>query len=212
MPLTPLLRCSRCKGPVRTIARHRWACKTSRSNRNCSARTFVLRDVDRLCARQLTSWIRHRKGWNGILQEAQNRLVATRAQLNAEITDCTLRQSRLITAVELGTDTPAMNERIKELAHELTDLKAELARYTVGSQLQFDNPNVRSVLLNRASEIQSAIETGTPEIRIPATIELAKLLDHVDMSPGQSPGKAHLRIQPNVISLIRSATQTSAQS
>jgi len=47
--------------------------------------------------------------------------------------------------------------------------------------------------------------------RLP-TIELAALLDHIDMSPGPGPGKGRLRIQPNVISLIRSAEQTSIQS
>ena len=212
MPLTPLLRCSRCKGPVRTIARHRWACKTSRSSNKCSAPTFVLRDIDLLCARQLTSWIRHRRGWTRILQEAQNRIVETHAQLEAEITDCTLRQRRLITAVEVGTDTPEMRERIRELAQELANLKTELDRHAAGARLNPDNPNIRSTLLSRASKIQSAIETGTPEIRIPATIELAELLDHIDMSPGPGPGQARLRIQPNVISLIRSAEQTSIQS
>ena len=62
MPLTPLLRCAKCHGPVRTIARNRWACQSSRTNSACScnAKTFVLRNVDLLCARQLVSWIRRR--------------------------------------------------------------------------------------------------------------------------------------------------------
>ena len=211
MPLTPLLRCSHCKGPVRTIARHRWTCKTSRSSGKCMASTFVLRDIDVLCARQLTSWIRRRKEWGHILQGAQNRIAETRAQLEAEMTDRTLRQRRLINAVETGADTPAMRERITELGQELADLKTELARCAAGSRLRPANPDIRPVLLDRARQIQSAIETGPAETRISATIELAELLDHVDMSPGPGPGKASLRIQPNVISLIRNAARAPAE-
>lgn len=208
MPLTPLLRCAKCKGPVRTIARNRWACQSSRTNSSCTCntRTFVLRDVDLLCARQLVSWVRYRKQWDRLIQEAQNRIVETRAHLEAEITDRTLRQRRLVTAVETGTDNPEMRQRIMELSQEIADLKAELARTADGSPLQSESRDIRPILIERARRIQSAIENGAPEIRIPATIELAGFLDHVDMSPGPGPGKARLRIQPNVISLVRAAT------
>ncbi len=211
MPLTPLLRCSICKGPVRTIAHNRWACQSSKTSSACSASTFVLRNVDLLCARQLVSWIRRRKQWDRIVQEAQNRIVEARAHLEAEITDRSLRQRRLITAVETGTDIPEMRERIMLLTQEIAELKAELARNADRSPLQSESRDIRPVLIESARRIQSAIETGAPEIRIPATIELAEFLDHVDMSPGPGPGKAHLRIQPNVISLIRSATHAMAE-
>ncbi len=213
MPLTPLLRCAKCHGPVRTIARNRWACQASRSNSACScnARTFVLRDVDLRCARQLLSWIRRGKQWDHIVQEAQNRIVETRAHLEAEITDRTLRQSRLITAVETGADVPEMHKRIVELSQEIANLKAELARNADHSPLQANSRDIRPILVDRARRIQSDIETGAPEIRIPATIELAGFLEHVDMSPGPGPGKARLRIRPNVISLIRAATSAPAE-
>ena len=207
MPLTPLLRCSKCKGPVRTIARHRWACQSSRSKTACNARTFVLRDVDLLCARQLTSWVRRHRQWERDVQEAQNLINETRAHLKAEITDHTLRQRRLITAVENGTDDHAMRQRIMELGRKLADLNSELASNEARSPLQSTSPDIRPILIARALEIQAAIETRDPEKQIPATIELAELLDHVDMSPGPGPGKARLRIQPNLISLIRAATR-----
>lgn len=205
MPLTPLLRCSKCKGPVRTIARNRWACQSSRSTSTCTARTFVLCDIDVLCARQLISWIRRRQ-WDRVVQDAQNRIVQIRAHLEAELTDRTLRQRRLITAVETGTDTPEMLERIMQLRQEIADLNDELAHNADPSPPRTEHPDIRPVLIERARRIKDAIQTGAPEVRIPATIELAEFLDHVDMSPGPGPGKAHLRIQPNVISLIRAAT------
>lgn len=210
MPLTPLLRCSRCKGPVRTIARDRWACNDSRTLGKCTMRTFVLRNIDRLCARQLTSWIRRRKEWNRILQEAQNRIVEVQAHLKAEISDCNLRMKRLIDAVERGADTPPMRNRILEISQEIRKLETELHGYATGSRLSPDSLDLRPVLLDHARHLQTAIESDEPETRIPATIQLAKLLDHVDMSAGSSPGKARLRIQPNVISLIRAATHEMA--
>ncbi len=213
MPLTPLLRCAKCHCPVRTIARDRWAGQPSRTNNpcTCNAKTFVLRDVDLQCARQLVSWIRRGRQWDRIVQEAQNRIVETRAHLDAEITDRTLRQGRLIAAVETGTDNREMRQRIMQLSHEIADLKAELAHTADRSPLQCESSDIRPVLIERTRQIQSAIETGAPEIRIPATIELAGFLDHVDMSPGPGPGKARLRIRPNVISLIRAAINAPAE-
>lgn len=211
MPLTPLLRCSRCKGPVRTIARDRWACSNSRARGKCTAPTFVLRDIDRLCARKLTSWIRRRKEWLQILQEAQNRTVEAKARLEAELSDRTLLERRLINAVETGTDSPAMRDRIMELAQEIQQLKTEIASYAAGTLLWSEADDIRPILLDHARQIQSAINSSEPEIRLPATIELARVLDHIDMSAGPSPGKARLRIQPNVISLIRAATRASAE-
>ena len=211
MPLTPLLRCSRCKGPVRTIAPNRWACQTVRTGGKCSASTFMLRNVDQLCARKLTSWILRRKQWRQILQEAQNRIVEARAQLEAELSDRSLLEHRLIKAVETGTDTPAMRDRIMELAQEIRQLQTELASYAAGSLLWSEADDIRPILLDHAKRLQSAINSDEPEIRIPATAELAQVLDHIDMSAGPSAGKARLRIQPNVISLIRAATRASAE-
>ena len=103
-----------------------------------------------------------------------------------------------------------MHKRIRELSQEIANLKAELDRNADYSTLHSESRDIRPILIERARQIQSDIETGTPEIRIPATIELAEFLEHVDMSPGPGPGKARLRIQPNVISLIRAATRATA--
>ena len=211
MPLTPLLRCSRCKGPVRTIARNRWACKTARSGGECSVSTFVLRDIDRLSARQLTEWVRRRRKWNAILQEAQNRLVQARSHLEAELSDRTLRAQRLIAMVERGADTPEIQDRIVALSREIRELEAQLATHATGPEIRRATDDIRPALLAHTRQIQSAIESDEPDTRLPATVELAALLDHIDMSPGSAPGDARLRIRPNVVSLVISATQTLAK-
>ena len=210
MPLTTLLRCSRCKGPVRTIGRHRWACNESKARGKCTARTFVLRDIDRLSARQLTSWVRRHKDWNHILQDAHNRIVETRAHLRAELSDCNLRMNRLVQAIETGTDTPQMRDRMMELSDEIHSIEAELNRYAIGSQFQPETINLKPILAEYASNLQASIDCDDPETRIEATIRLADLLDHIDMSAGPTRGKARLRIKPNAIALIRVATRTLA--
>ena len=208
MPLTPLLRCSRCKGPVRTIARNRWACKAARQGGKCSASTFVLRDIDRLSARQLTEWIGRRRKWQHILQQAQNQLVQARIHLEAELSDRLLRSKRLIAAVERGTDTPEVHDRIVELGKEIQELRDQLAVHATGPQIRQATDDIRPTLLAHAQQIQSAIESDRPESRLPASAQLAELLDHIEMSPGPSRGKARLRIQPNIISLVHEATRS----
>ena len=196
MPLTPLLRCARCKGPVRTIARNRWACKTARQGGKCSASTFVLRDIDRLSARQLTEWIRRRKKWEHILQEAQNHLIQARIHLEAELSDRLLRSQRLIAIVERGTDTPEIHDRILELSEEIRKLKDQLAVHATKPQLRQATDDIRPTLLAHARQIQSAIESDLPDTRSPATVQLAELLDHIDMSPGPPEAKPAFASSP----------------
>ncbi len=211
MPLTPLLRCSRCKGPVRTIARNRWACKNAEQCGKCSARTFVLRDIDRLAAQQLTGWIQRRRKWDAILQQAQNRLVQARLHLEAELSDRLLRSKRLIAFVERGSETPEVQDRIAELGEEIQDIRDQLAVHATQPQIRRATDDLRPALLTHAREVQSAVESDESDIRLPGTVELAKLLSHIDMSPGPGPGKAWLSIQPNIMNLVHSATRTLAK-
>ena len=205
MPLTPLLRCARCQGPVRTIARHRWACQTARKGPDCPERTFVLRDIDRVCAHQLIDWIQRRKNWHRVIEQAQHQILQDRALVALELSDRTLRVQRLITAVETDTDTEEVRARIRALGQEIQDLKTRLAFYAEEPGIVQPTKAIRPVLLAQARQIQSAIDSDDNDTRLPATVRLAELLDHIDMSPGPAFGKASLHIRPNTLSLIHSA-------
>ncbi|MCY4652989.1 MAG: hypothetical protein OXC95_07475, partial [Dehalococcoidia bacterium] len=152
---------------------------------------------------------RHRD-WNHILQDAYNRIVETRAHLRAELSHHNLRMNRLVQAIETGTDTPQMRDRMMELSDKIHSIEAELNRYAVGSQFQPETIDLKPILAEYASDLQASIDCDDPEMRIEATIQLADLLDHIDMSAGPTRGKARLRIQPNIIALIRVATRTLA--
>ena len=210
-PLTPLLRCPRCKGPVRTIAPDRWACQNSRARGHCGASTFILRDVDRLSAQQLTAWIHRRKQWTPIIQRARNQAANARLRLDAELSERRLQAQRLVAAIKAGTDTRQMRNELVRLEHEITELETRLNRLLKSPPIRANTEEVRPILLKHARQLQTEIETGRPELRLPATVKLAELLAHINMSAGPTPGTARLRVQPDIISLIRFATQTNVQ-
>ena len=101
-PLTPLLRCSRCKGPVRTIAPDRWACQDSRARGRCRASTFILRNVDRLSAQRLTAWIERRTQWAPIVQQARDQSANARLRIDAALAQRRPKVQRLVAAIAAG--------------------------------------------------------------------------------------------------------------
>ena len=206
-PLTPLLRCPLCKGPVRTIAPDRWACQVSRSGGNCSASTFILRDVDRLSAQRLTTWVQRRKQWAPILQQARDQAAHARLLIDAALAERRPKVQRLVAAITAGTDTPEIRRQLVRLENEVLELETRLDRLLAPPPVHANanTEEIGPVLLQHARRLQSEIESGIPEIRLPATEKLAELLTHIDMSAGATPGNARLRISPDIVSLIRFA-------
>lgn len=209
-PLTPLLRCPLCKGPVRTIAPDRWACQVSRSGGNCSASTFILRDVDRLSAQRLTAWVQRRKHWAPIVQQARDQAAHARLRIDAALAERRPQVQRLVAAITGGTDTREMRRELVRLENEVAELETRLDRLLAPPPVQANTEEIGPILLQHARRLQSEIETGIPEVRLPATEKLAGLLAHIDMSAGPTPGNARLRIRPDIIALIRCATESGA--
>lgn len=205
-PLTPLLRCPLCKGAVRTIAPDRWACQVSRSGGNCNASTFILRDVDRLSAQRLTTWIQRRKQWAPIVQQARDQAAHARLLIDAALAERRPKVQRLVAAITAGTDTREMRRELVRIENEIVKLETRLDRLLAPPPVHANTEEIGPILLQHARRLQNEIETGTPEIRLPATEKLAELLAHIDMSAGPTPGKARLRIQPDIVSLVRFAT------
>jgi len=206
-PLTPLLRCSRCKGPVRTIAPDRWACQDSRARGRCRASTFILRDVDLLSAQQLTGWIRRRRDWAPIVQQARDQAAHARLRIDAALAERRPKVQRLVAAISGGTDTREMRNVLVRLENEIAELETRLDQLLAPPPKPADTDTIRPILLQYTRQLQHEIETGRAELRLPATVKLAGLLAHIDMSAGPTPGRARLRIQPNIVSLVRFATQ-----
>ncbi len=206
-PLTPLLRCSRCKGPVRMIAPDRWACQVSRARAGCNAGTFTLRHVDRLSAQRLTAWIQRRKEWAPIVRQARDQAANTRLHIDAAIAERRPKVQRLVAAISNGIDTREMRRELLRLENEITELETRLDRLLAPPPASAGAGDIRPVLLQHARRLQTEIETGRPELRLPATVKLAELLAHIDMCAGPTPGNARLRIQPDIVSLVRFAVQ-----
>ena len=201
-PLTPLLRCPRCQGPINSLARHRWACNASRARKGCNTPTFVLRDLEVLVARRLAQWIRRRRNWHTVLQQALSQLAQRRHTLQTRIDRNRLQTRRLIEAIQDGEKPPSIVQEIAALDREHAMFLGHLAEATTSRLPSLPSGSIRPALLQQASELQEATQSPQPHTRFRAALQLSQLLDSIDLSAGAQPGKPKMRIHPNVLAVV----------
>ena len=204
--LTPLLICSSCGGPVRTFALDRYTCKAGRDGRCPASRTFYMRHLEHKAARQLFDWIRRKRAWTRIHQNAGNTLAQKRITLDAEIADTRLRLRRVLEAIELAPTSPALISRLTELELSLEQQEAQ-AVDLLKFGLPAPAPDTRDILLQKAALLRDELSSASNPHFHTSSLHLLQLLERIELSPGVPPAKAWMRVHPNIIALLRWADE-----
>lgn len=202
-PLTPILRCMHCNGPINSLSRERWACTASRARKECRARTFVLRDLEALAARHLAQWIGRRRNWDKVVGQALAELGRRRGDLQERI-DLNRQETRRLVEVIKSVEEPppTIVQEIAALDREHATLLGKLSEATATRLPPLQSDDLKPALLAKATELRDATESPHPYTRLRAAFQLSQLLDAVELSAGDEPGKPKLRIRPNVLALL----------
>ncbi len=201
--LTPVLRCVHCGGGINSLARDRWACIASRARKGCQAKTFVLRDLDTEVANRLAQWIGRRTRWDRVVGEALTALARRRSDLQKRIDLNRLHTRRLVQAIKDVEDPPpSIVAEIAALDREHAILLDELSEADVARLPSSESEHLKPVLLAKARELREDTQSTHPYTRLRAAHRLSRLLDAIELSAGDEPGRPKLRIRPNVLALL----------
>ncbi len=202
-PLTPVLRCAHCGGGINSLARDRWACTASRARNRCQARTFVLRDLETLVAKRLVQWIGRRTKWDRVVGEALAALSRRRSDLQERIDLNRLQAHRLVQVIkDIEAPPPSIVAEIAALDREHASLLSALSEAAATRLPSSQSEDLKPALLAKATELREETESSHPYARLRAAHQLSRLLDAIELSAGDEPGRPKMHIRPNVLALL----------
>ena len=202
--LTHLLHCSRCRGPVRSIARGRYACRRALDREGCDAPTFSLSDLETAVAERLGAWVRRPRDWQRIVEVVQSQREERRRDIESEIAEKEVAVGCLVAAIEGGGGpAEAIQRRILELEREVGRLRRELEAMpgTPGTDAAGRCGRIEA----RVTGIAEAAVGPEGEARRIAVERVGGMLERITIGAGRKRGDVRMRIRPNLPEIVRLA-------
>lgn len=202
LPLTPLLRCGRCGGPMRILGDRRYRClaRKRRGDACDMQRGIAAAALETQTAAALHNWARAHPRPAALVKAAFFERARRRAGLRTAIADAERRLRHLLRAIETGADSDSVRQRIEECEGELA-----------AGRLQLDAlpplPNrppdaVARDLPRRLRRLRRDIAHRDGEPRLLALHRLRDLLDSIDVTLGPRRGDVEIAIHPRRDALV----------
>ena len=202
-PLTRLLHCSRCRGPVRAVARGRYGCRRALDAEGCDAPTFSLSDLETAVAERLAAWVRRPRDWQRILEVVKSHREERRRHIEGDIAEKEVAVGRLVAAIEGGRPAQAIRLRIVELEREVGRLRRELEAMpgTPGTGTAGWSGRIEAQVVG----IAEAAGGPEGEARRVAVERVGGMLERITIGAGPKRGDVRMRIRPNLPEIVRLA-------
>ena len=203
-PLTRLLHCSRCRGPVRAVARGRYGCRRALDAGGCDAPTFSVADLEGAVAGRLHAWVRRKRDWGRILEVVQSHREERRRHIESDIAEREVAVGRLVAAIEGGGGpAQAIRRRIVELEREVSRLLRELDALpgTPGTDTAGWPGRVEAQVVG----IAEAAGGPEGEARRIAVERVGAMLERITLGAGPGRGVVRMRIRVDLPEIVRLA-------
>ena len=207
LPLTGILRCGVCAGPMTVVNNRRYACRAHRECGTCDnprgiQATRIENDLCGLIALHTAS----RADLAELIHSAAERSDRRRQQITADIADRDNRIRRLIHSIEhsieTGSHSQASNRRIIELEHEVASLRIDLQ--TLPEIPSVTPDDFASRIHQRLAVLKQAITARRVhgDTRHRALLASARLVERIDISPLPGRGQVDISIHPHTDALF----------
>ncbi len=203
LPLTGILRCGICEGPMTVVNNRRYACRAHREYGTCDNPRGIqaTRIENELCS-LIALHTASRTDLPDLMHAASERSDQRRQQITADILDKDDRIRRLIHSIETGSQSKASNRRIIELEHEAASLRIDLQ--TLPEIPSVTPDDVASRIHERLAVLKRAITArpGSHDTRHRALLASARLVERIDISPLPGRGQVDISIHPHTDALF----------
>ena len=211
LPLTALLRCGRCGGPMRVFRTGRYSCSTRRLRRACDMKHGIaVFDVECHAISDLHTWVRKHVEGAGFLEGALKERAERRTRSAEAVRDAERRLQRLLALVENGAAAAGLQQRLDECEDALH--AARLQRDALPALPESPAPAVARELRRRLRQLHQDIHRGAGETRLLALHRLRALLHRIDITLGPRRSDIDMAIHPRRDALVAFALAPSDDS
>ena len=199
--LSGLLVCGACGGSYTVIGEERVGCATRREKGTCSnSKTMSVRKLEervltglkeRLLAPELLA--EFAAEYQRELKRLRTEMLRNRAAVQNSLSETNRRIDRIVSAIEHGSDTPAMHRRLIELEQDRSRLERDSVVVQSADNLTTFTPDLADLYRRKVSALRDALN-GDPETREQAITILRSLIDKIVLFPGVARGQLGIEL------------------
>lgn len=198
--LSGLLVCGVCRGSYTVIGEERVGCATHREKGTCSnSKTMSVRKLEERVLRGLKERLLAPELLAEFAAEYQRESKRLRAEklrnqatVQNSLSETNRRIDRIVSAIEHGSDTPAMHRRLIELEQNRKKLEHEALVQPTDNVAPF-TPDLADLYRSKVSALRDALN-GDPESREQAINILRTLIDKIVLFPGVARGQLGIEL------------------
>ena len=202
LPLSPLVHCGLCGGPMTIQERRRYSCLARRESGICEMdRGIAARALETRATAELMEWVTTQRNWPAVLAGAARDLAATRKRLTAAIAETRERINNILAMIEKGSTAISLHHRLIELEQEAAQL--EIDRERLIQPPRAASPNLASLLGSKLAELDSlARSERATRSRHEALMQLSHLIERIEVRPGATRRETLVKVRPRRHALI----------
>ena len=203
LPLTGVLRCGICGGPMTIVNKRRYACHAHREQRTCdNPRGIDAKRIENEACTLLSLHIMQHPDVHNLVHEAAERSHARRQEIAAEIDDKNSRIEHLIDSIETGRASQAAHRRVLDLEHDIAALKNELQ--DLATVPAVGPTDIAQRIQQRLSALKAAITAKRPDRaqRHRALLTVSDLIERIELTPLPKRGHVSLALRPRTTALV----------
>ena len=201
LPLTGTIRCGVCGGGMNISQKRRYRCHTRHTQGTCDNHHGIAaeRIENEACSLLSLHLIRNADIPN-LIHEAARTVRLRRDELTAAIEQGRSRVAHLLEAIETGAQSTAAHRRILDIEREEAAMQVELRSLP---ELPTSTPaRFGRRLQHRLGLLAREVSGKCPDRRRRALLLLARLIEHIDISPLPGRGNVDIAIHPRTHEVV----------
>ena len=187
-PLSGVLTCGVCGGPLAITAKDRYGCSAYRASKTCNNQKTILRsEVEERVFEGLRTGLLNSEYLDQFTAEFQKEVDRLRKTTASELslkkkrlTDVTRQIDRIVDHIVNGTDTKSITSKLVDLEAEKESLEVALSEHEEESSV-VPIHNIGQVYRAKIRQLTDGL--SDPAIRLRAIEAIQSLIDHIKVTP-----------------------------
>ena len=195
-PLTPLIRCGHCGGPMVIEERRRYSCVNRRRRGGCTMnRGIAAISPETQAAALLCGWAGEQTDWTASLSGAIANLKAARARIKTDLEDKREQIDNIVRAIAAGASAMSLHTHLLDLERDSARLEIDFRRLAAPPT---EAPtDLAKRLARQLGNLEKAIAPGSPsDRRQEALFRLSRLIERIDVHAGVQRGQTSVAVVP----------------